>query len=115
MSRPPRICSSCGNIHSVDVLCDRQREQQRARNARHDANRPSAHERGYNAAWRKARAEFLRIFPWCACGAAATLVDHKTPHRGNDALFWDRTNWQPLCTHCHNSLKQREERGQVSP
>ena len=26
-------------------------------------------------------------------------------------LFWDATNWQPLCQSHHNSTKQREERG----
>ncbi|WP_189426952.1 HNH endonuclease [Devosia pacifica] len=36
--------------------------------------------------------------------------DHITPHRGDDQLFWDRTNWQALCAHCHNSTKQRQER-----
>ncbi|TPW30330.1 HNH endonuclease, partial [Martelella alba] len=44
------------------------------------------------------------------CGAPAVVVDHIRPHRGNDDLFWDRANWQPLCRHCHNSAKQAEER-----
>nr|WP_246413968.1 HNH endonuclease [Martelella radicis] len=44
------------------------------------------------------------------CGEPAALVDHKIPHRGDQRLFWDRTNWQPLCHHCHNSAKQSEER-----
>ncbi len=39
-------------------------------------------------------------------------MDHIKPHRGDLALFWDRTNWQPLCNPCHNSLKaQVESRG----
>ena len=32
----------------------------------------------------------------------ATVVDHIKPHRGDQKLFWDRSNWQPLCEHHHN-------------
>ena len=39
------------------------------------------------------------------------VADHIKPHRGNAAMFWNRQNLQCLCTHCHSSLKQREERG----
>lgn len=57
-----------------------------------------------------ARAAFLALHPLCACcHALATVVDHITPHRGDDALFWNRLNWQPLCAPCHNRKKQREE------
>ncbi|MDZ7809242.1 MAG: HNH endonuclease signature motif containing protein [Arhodomonas sp.] len=41
---------------------------------------------------------------------AATVVDHKTPHRGDWSLFWDQDNWQALCAHCHSSHKQRWEK-----
>ncbi|MCG8990866.1 HNH endonuclease [Laribacter hongkongensis] len=43
---------------------------------------------------------------------AATVVDHITPHRGDQRLFWDSSNWQPLCASCHSGAKQREERGE---
>lgn len=42
---------------------------------------------------------------------AAQVVDHVVPHRGNQALFWDRANWQPLCSSHHNRDKQRIEKG----
>lgn len=77
--------------------------------------RPSARERGYNTRWDKARKTFLARQPLCAhCQAngkltAATVVDHIVPHRGNQQLFWDRTNWQPLCTTCHNRKTRRGE------
>ncbi|WP_415405336.1 HNH endonuclease [Tateyamaria sp. SN3-11] len=48
----------------------------------------------------------------CGCGQRATLVDHITPHKGDTNLFWDRTNWQPLCITCHSKFKQRLERKQ---
>ncbi|MEO4040348.1 HNH endonuclease signature motif containing protein [Hoeflea sp. CAU 1731] len=43
------------------------------------------------------------------CGKPAKVVDHIIPHKGDRKLFWDRSNWQPLCTPCHSSKKQRQE------
>ncbi|TIX74642.1 MAG: HNH endonuclease, partial [Mesorhizobium sp.] len=40
----------------------------------------------------------------------ANVVDHVKPHRGDMRLFWSRSNWQPLCTPCHSSIKQSRER-----
>lgn len=81
--------------------------------------RPSARQRGYDRRWDKARAAFLREPENRFCRkcrqqgrmTAATVVDHIVPHRGDPALFWDRSNWQPLCKPHHDSAKQREERG----
>lgn len=72
-------------------------------------------ERGYDYRWEKARASYLRLHPICVmCHEAgiytpANVVDHKVPHRGDMVLFWDRSNWQALCTPHHSSHKQREE------
>ena len=112
MPRPPRLCAR-GRVVPHGVLCECQREATRARNQRYDASRPTARQRGYDSAWRKARSAFLKRFPWCAwagCTAPATCVDHVIPHRGDKRLFWHRANWQPLCEPCHNSVKQRQER-----
>lgn len=110
MSRPPRICP-CGHLIPKDQLCACQIKANRSRKAAHDATRPTAAARGYDSRWRKAREVFLAQFPVCQrCGAKATLVDHKIPHKGNQQLFWDQHNWQPLCTGCHSGAKQREER-----
>lgn len=117
MTMPPRICS-CGRVAPHGVLCECQRTQTRDRNARHDANRPSAAKRGYNHEWRKARLEYLASHPHCReCSKQgvtrlATVVDHVIPHRGDNRLFWHRAGWQPLCAPCHNSIKQRQERAQ---
>lgn len=111
MSRPPRLCA-CGHTVPHGDLCACQRKAKQERNRRHDRTRPTAARRGYNHGWRKARDAFLILHPRCACcGAPATLVDHVIAHRGDDRLFWDRTNWQALCTPCHNRHKQRQERG----
>jgi 5-methylcytosine-specific restriction protein A len=41
---------------------------------------------------------------------AATVVDHRVKHEGNDALMWDQANWQPLCKTHHDSAKQALEK-----
>ena len=40
----------------------------------------------------------------------ANTVDHIKPHKGDQALMWDQSNWQSLCAHCHNSHKQSQDR-----
>jgi len=82
------------------------------------SDRRSAAERGYDGKWRKERAAFLALNPWCVrlgagCTLIGELVDHRIPHRGDMRLFWDRSNWQTLCTHCHNVHKQRAETGRA--
>lgn len=74
-------------------------------------------QRGYTYAWQKASKAFILAHPLCAmCErqgrvTATALVDHIEPHRGDMTLFWNQANWQPLCTNCHSSVKQREEAG----
>lgn len=74
-------------------------------------------ERGYGARWQKARETFLSAHPLCAkCEAKgrvtqATVVNHKVAHRGDWSLFWDSSNWEPLCKPHHDSDAQREDRG----
>lgn len=36
--------------------------------------------------------------------------DHKTPHRGDERMFWDEANIQCVCKRCHDSEKQRQEK-----
>ena len=73
-----------------------------------DRMRGGAEERGYNAAWRKARGQYLRQHPLCVeCQregrlTPATVVDHIIPHRGDRKLFWDTGNWQGLCKYHHD-------------
>lgn len=77
--------------------------------------RKSASARGYGARWRAFRLRFLAANPLCArCFkrgevAAATVVDHIVPHRGDPELFWREGNHQSLCEPCHNRDKQAEE------
>lgn len=107
----PRVCGLCGGVHASGIRCSKAIERDRERKARFDETRPTSRERGYDGKWDKARAAYLAKHPKCVrCGEPATVVDHVTPHRGDKRLFWSSTNWQPLCTHCHSSRKQSEER-----
>ena len=78
----------------------------------------SASGRGYGSAWRKARKQFLHTHPLCVeCQkegryVKATVVDHVVPHRGDADLFWDRSNWQPLCKQCHDRKTMTVDRYQ---
>ena len=110
MNRAPRICR-CGLKVAHGATCICQRRRQTERNARHDAKRPSARQRGYDTKWDKARAQYLAANPRCCrCSAPAEVVDHIIPHKGDKKLFWSRSNWQPLCRSCHSRSKQSQER-----
>jgi 5-methylcytosine-specific restriction enzyme A len=37
------------------------------------------------------------------------VADHRTPHRGDPALFWSERNLLTLCAACHSGAKQAEE------
>ena len=81
----------------------------------HTGDRDSASKRGYNSRWQKARSRYLHSHPLCIeCQKAgkltkATVVDHITPHRGDQKLFWDESNWQPLCKPCHDKKTWNED------
>lgn len=98
--------------------------------ADHDGRRGSASSRGYGYAWQKSRDQFLLEHPLCVehqqqgQTVLAAVVDHIVAPRLREAresgdqqriadahrLFWSRSNWQALCKHCHDSVKQRAEK-----
>lgn len=107
--RAPSI-RACGCVVASGQRCQHMIARDRERKARHDQQRPSARQRGYDGKWQQARAEFLKAHPRCTmCGQPSRVVDHITPHRGDRKLFWQRSNWQALCTPCHSSRKQSQE------
>lgn len=81
--------------------------------------RPTAHERGYTNKWYDKTKVFLALHPICGvCDdlgqfTKATLVDHKKPHRGDLDLFWNESNWQPLCSRHHAAKTAGETGGRV--
>ena len=69
------------------------------------------------ARWRKLRWSVLvrDLFTCQMCGriendTSKLVADHRQPHRGVEALFWDEPNIWTLCASpCHSKHKQREE------
>jgi 5-methylcytosine-specific restriction protein A len=85
-----------------------------------EAQRESSTQRGYGYRWQKTSKGFLRAHPLCQCDEckegelrllAATVVDHKIPHRGDMKLFWDRDNWQAMSKPCHDRKTAKEDGG----
>ena len=82
---------------------------------RRPETRPTATERGYDARWRRLRAQHLARNPWCVMCASfgkvekATEVDHIIPHKGDDSLRLDASNLQSLCSYHHKSKTAREK------
>ena len=76
-----------------------------------------AYRRWYNLkAWKVARQAQLARHPLCErCEkagriTAATVVNHRMPHKGDWSLFTDPENFESLCPPCHDGLVQREEK-----
>lgn len=69
----------------------------------------------YNKRWEKFSKAYLQAHPLCVeCMkqgkyTKATVVDHIIPHRGNQKLFWDQSNMQPLCKRCHDRKTLTED------
>ncbi|MGQ4661332.1 HNH endonuclease [Lysobacter sp. F6437] len=78
-------------------------------------------QRGYGGRWQRARLTFLSRPENVLCRMCeqegtltpATVVDHVIPHKGDQALFWDTSNWQPLCKTHHDRDKQRADRARA--
>lgn len=67
-----------------------------------------------NRYWVTQRLEHLSENPLCvdckknSYDVLAQVVDHIIPHRGDEVLFWDQTNWQSLCKIHHDAKTRRE-------
>lgn len=111
--KPLRPCNHAGcTTLTDDRLCDTHKREYRREQ---DRWRGSASERGYTHQWHKARNRYLRDNPLCVhCKEdgiinEANVVDHIVPHKGNNELFWDESNWQSLCTRHHNIKTAKED------
>jgi 5-methylcytosine-specific restriction protein A len=120
--RPARPCGypGCGKlVRDGSSRCEKHPPRVDKRHV--DQRRGTTSERGYGWAWQKARAAFLSSHPLCAEHerqgrvVAASVVDHRIPHRGDQRLFWDRSNWQPLCKSCHDTKTASEDGGFGNP
>lgn len=69
------------------------------------------------ARWQKLRWSVLvrDLFTCQRCGTlegdtSRLVADHKVKHGGEELRFFDADGLQTLCSPCHNSAKQKEER-----
>jgi len=69
------------------------------------------------ARWQRLRWKVIEKahFTCAMCGklegqTAKLVADHIIPHKGNEALFWDKGNLQCLCRQCHDTTKKSMER-----
>lgn len=91
------------------------KKHRKGSNTFNDADRPSAAKRGYGRRWQAARKTYLMSNQLCVkCKEnnkyiPATVVDHITPHKGDQSLFWDQDNWQALCKQCHDKKTLTED------
>ncbi|WP_395013568.1 HNH endonuclease [Robinsoniella peoriensis] len=110
--KPKKPCRNpgCPNL-TESAYCEEHSKQ-------YQPERAGSTERGYNSKWRKARTRYLKEHPLCVrCReygklVKAVVVDHVTPHRGNEVLFWDESNWQALCKQCHDKKTMTDDRYQ---
>ena len=115
-----RPCTVCGRLSDSSRCEDHRRAPQRAL----DRERGGANARGYTYRWQKESKAFLRAHPLCECDEcqagklrvmAATVVDHRKPHRGDPVLFWDQSNWQAMAKDCHDKKTATEDGGFGNP
>lgn len=113
----PRLAFLHSDILSMIKAADKDgHKQMRGMTRRHKPKRveafaidprPSAARRGYDRQWRNARLEYLSKNKNCVVckrkgkSVKATVIDHRSPHRGSRKKFLDKKNWQALCRDCH--------------
>lgn len=116
--KPARPCCHPGcTLLTYDRFCPAHAEEYRKRV---DQKRGTAAQRGYGSRWQKARIGFLKTHPLCECSEcqggkvrvmAATVVDHIQPHRGDQKLFWVKSNWMAMAKECHDRKTARDDGG----
>jgi len=111
--KPLRPCGRCKQLHNQKrcPICEPERRKQSA------SRREQEHLHLYSTDWKKLRLMILMEQPLCVeCKShgrltPASVIDHVTPHKGDMALFYDRSNLQSLCTSCHSAKTAREDGG----
>lgn len=115
--KPKRPCASPMCCELIDIgtsYCDKHTKE---KESKYKKDLPDYRKWYSTKRWIKARLSYLRVHPLCVhCKqnnrvTSATVVDHKTPHKGNLKLFWDSNNWQGLCGSCHGRKTATDDGG----
>jgi 5-methylcytosine-specific restriction protein A len=108
----PNRITACGCCVPKGTKCVHEQTRATDRQRANDAARGSAASRGYDGKWARESRAYLAAHPTCvACGAPARCVDHIRAHKGDMKLFWDRSNWQPMCIPCNSRKNIKFEGG----
>ncbi|MBT0626071.1 HNH endonuclease [Pseudomonas fluorescens] len=122
--RPKKPCSAqgCNVLTRNPRYCDDHADIGKSAEAkRRERQRETSAQRGYSYKWQQARKAYLAKYPLCVeCErqglvVAANHVDHIRPHKGDWTIFWDSSNWQPLCHPCHSRKTAAEDGGWGNP
>lgn len=103
-SKPLRACKvpGCNQVATQGSRCAAHAALWRGT----ERPRPTAAERGYDAHWRRIRAQFLKFHPRCSvCGERATDVDHIVALAQGGTHEW--ANLQAFC-HEHHTQKTNQ-------
>jgi len=82
---------------------------------RYENKKPEYSKLYHTRRWIRQSKLFLKRYPLCAeclrynVTTQAECVDHFVPHKGDLRLFWDKYNWQSLCTMHHNQKSAKEK------
>lgn len=111
--RAPSLCG-CGKPIPAGQRCP----CAATRKAEADKRRPSSADRGYDAAWRRVRSDFIKAHPVCCvdgCGKPATDVDHIESVRDRPDLRLRWSNLRPFCHPCHSRRTVRDQGFHAAP
>jgi 5-methylcytosine-specific restriction enzyme A len=77
-----------------------------------DLKRPQSQDRGYDADWRRVRAQYLGRNPWCChpnCGRDAVEVDHIVAVKDAPHLRLSPSNLRGYCKPHHSARTARDQ------
>jgi 5-methylcytosine-specific restriction enzyme A len=100
----PCSVPGCHMTTKTGQFCTPHRKEKKAA---HDAKRPRAAQRGYDAEWQKTRTAIIRQRPVCEyCGGPGEIVDHILPVREGGTN--DAENLMTLCRRCHGAKTSKD-------
>jgi 5-methylcytosine-specific restriction protein A len=120
MQLPKKACNypGCGRLVSSGSKC-----------SEHKRTHASKHSEMYTTPqYRQAAKTNLQSHPWCCDPldrhrhtiayrmnpgqpVPATVLGHRIAHKGDERLFWDQSNWIPLCKPCNSAMCVEREGG----
>jgi 5-methylcytosine-specific restriction protein A len=111
---PPRPCATPGChrlVERPERYCPEHKLPRRQRKQSPGYQRPPWSWLYQTSRWRKLRGIHIKDHPQCVqCGEPGRIVDHITPHCGDEQLFNDSSNLQTLCWSCHERKHERGNR-----